>query len=431
MSVLDPPPFDPLDGPGAVRVDIAGLGMIDDVGLADDQVLVDAVRAMEAAQRRLDAMRLAVVGELDARGEPITRTGLPTPAWLGSEFGLPRPAATRAVTTARMLRRSLHVVADALAGGVITFDHAALLARLCTPRVEPIVVELQERFVELAHGVRFEQWAREVRALIDLADTDGAEPDASNARLAMSDGLCGELHLDVDLVGDGAASVRAALLEEVDRRFRAHQRDKEAVDGQAADVLLGLPGRRQLLAEALVEIVRRGTAVRPGVPAPVTDVTVVVYASDPLVAFTPDGVRLADGTVRRLACDATFHALIVDADGVPLDLRRGARFASKDQRRAAMVRDGGCVHPGCDAPPAWVQLHHVIEWGDDGFTDMVNLASGCPTHHSLWHSTGWNIRADDDGPGQGFLITTPDGTVLRSQQHGRPRPTARREDRAA
>jgi hypothetical protein len=422
MSVLDPPPFDPLDG--------LGLATVVDVVSADDRELVDAVRALEAAQRQLDAARLAVLGELDARGEPISRTGLPTPAWLGSEFGLPRPATTRAVATARSLRRTLHVVASALADGAISFDHAALLARLCTPRVEHVVVELQERFIELAAGVRFEQWAREVRALIDLADTDGAEPDGSDARLHMSDGLCGELHLDVDLVGDGAASVRAALLDEVDRRFRAHQRDREEADTQGPDGFQDLPGRRQLLAEALVEIVRRGTAVRPGVPAPVTDVTLVVHASDPLVAFTPDGVRLADGTTRRLACDATFHALIVDSDSVPLDLRRGARFASKDQRRAAMVRDGGCVHPGCDAPSAWVHLHHVLEWDDDGHTDMANLASCCPTHHGLWHSTGWSIRADDS-PGQGFLITAPDGTELRSQQHGRPRPAGGAAHRAA
>ena len=412
MSVLDPPPFDPLDVLGPVRVA--------DVGLAADDELVDAVRSMEAAQRQLDAARLAVLGELDARGEPITRTGLPSAAWLGSEFCLPRPATGRAVATARSLRRTLHVVAAALADGVITFDHAALLARLCTPRVEHVVVELQERFIELAQDVRYEQWAREVRALIDLADADGAEPDGSDARLSMADGLCGELHLDVDLVGEGAASVRAALLDEVDRRFRAHQRCRDEAAAQDPGGHQDLPGRRQLLAEALVEIVRRGSAVRPGVPAPVTDVTLVVHASDPLVALTPDGVRLTDGTYRRLACDATFHALIVDSDGVPLDLRRSARFASKDQRRAAMVRDGGCVHPGCDAPSAWVHLHHVLEWDDDGVTDMVNLASCCPSHHGLWHSRGWSIRADD-GPGQGFLITTPDGTVLRSQQHGRPR----------
>lgn len=422
MSVLDPPPFDPLDVPGLVR--------LADVGLAADQELVDAVRAMEAARRQLDAARLAVLGELDARGEPIARTGLPTAAWLGSEFGLPRPATGREVATARSLRRTLHMVASALADGLITFDHAALLARLCTPRVERVVVDLQERFVELAQGVRFEQWAREVRALVDLADVDGAEPEGSAARLSMSDGLCGELHLDVDLVGDGAASVRAALLEEVDRRFSAHQRGQDAAGVQGPDGHRDLPSRRQLLAEALVEIVRRGAAVRPGVPAPVTDVTLVVQASDPLVAFTPDGVRLTDGTYRRLACDATFHALIVDSDGVPLDLRRSARFASKDQRRAAMVRDGGCVHPGCDAPSAWVHLHHVLEWGAGGFTDMANLASCCPTHHGLWHSTGWSIRADD-GPGQGFLITTPDGTVLRSQQRGRPRSSGGQLDRAA
>lgn len=406
MSVLDPPVLDP-----------PGLDVPVDVRSADDGELVDAVRQMEAARRRLDAARMAVLAELDARGEPIGRTGLSASSWLGAEFGLPRPSTARDLRVARTLRSTLTETADALAAGRISFEHAALLVRLCIPRVQQVVVELQQRCIELAQDVRFEKWAHEVRALIEHADTDGAPPEDRDDTLSMSDGLSGELHLDVVLTGDGAASVRAALLDEVERRHRAHRRDREA------GATFELPGRRQLMAEALVELVRRGCAVRPGAPAPVTDVTLVVQASDPLVACTPDGVRLADGTYRRLACDATFHAVVVDSLGVPLDMGRGVRFATKDQRRAALVRDGGCVHPGCDAPPSWVHLHHVIEWDDDGRSDLVNFASACPTHHGLWHRRGWSI-CSDDGPGQGFLITTPTGAILRSQRHGRPRPPA-------
>ena len=47
-------------------------------------------------------------------------------------------------------------IAEALQLGWISFDHAALLARLCVPRVEAVMVELQQRFIELALVERFD-----------------------------------------------------------------------------------------------------------------------------------------------------------------------------------------------------------------------------------------------------------------------------------
>jgi hypothetical protein len=46
-------------------------------------------------------------------------------------------------------------------------------------------------------------------------------------------------------------------------------------------------------------------------------------------------------------CDPVLHALVVDSLGVPLDLGRSVRFANRDQRRAASVRDG--VNPAAHA----------------------------------------------------------------------------------
>lgn len=382
---------------------------------APDEDLVGAVRSLEAAQRSLDAVRVALVAELDGRGEPLRRTGLRTPGWLGHEFGLPRAEAHRQVAVGRRLRSGLPVVAAALASGTITLAHASLLCRLATPRVQEVVVALQQELVDLARGVRFERWAREVRALVDLADPDGGhDPRPEDNHLGLSDGLEGSLHLDVSLVGDRAASVRAALMAEAERQWRRHR------ELRAADPDHAIPSRGQVLAEALTELVRRGSATRPGAPAPVTDVTLVIGASEPVAAHTPDGVRLADGTTRLLACDAAVRALVVDSLGVPLDLGTTVRFATAEQRRAAMVRDGGCVHPGCDAPPSWTHLHHCHHARDGGPTDLRNLASGCPQHHALWHRADWDIRADPDTPGR-FLITTPAGRRLRSQRHGRPR----------
>ena len=46
-----------------------------DVVTAPDELLVAAVSDLEAVQRALDSARLALVGELDARGEPAPRVG--------------------------------------------------------------------------------------------------------------------------------------------------------------------------------------------------------------------------------------------------------------------------------------------------------------------------------------------------------------------
>ena len=396
------------DGPGLVP------GVVD-ARAASDAELVGLVRSLESQQRSLDALRSVVLAELDARDEPQRRTGLRTPGWLGAEFGLPRDEAHRRVGVARRLRADLPVVADALGAGRISFAHAAFLCRLANPRVRDVVIAMQQELVDLSIGVRFEQWAKEVRALIDLADADGGhDPRPEDNHLSLSDGLDGQVHLDVGLVGEHAAVVRAALVEEAERQWRRHR------ELRAAEPEHPLPSRGQLLAEALTELVRRGTASRPNVPAPVTDVTLVIQASDPLDAHTPDGVRLADGTTRHLLCDAAIHALVVDSLGVPLDLGTTIRFATQEQRRAARVRDGGCVHPGCDAPPTWTHLHHCHHASRGGPTDLHNLASGCPQHHALWHRTDWNIETDPDHPGR-FLITTPDGHQLRSQHHGRVR----------
>ena len=168
--------------------------------------------------------------------------------------------------------------------GRVTLAHVELLARLCHTRVEHVVVDCQDTLIALAVGVRFEQWAREVRALIDLADTDGPEPGPDHNHVAMGDGLSGELHLDITLVGDSAQSVRAALLAELERRHRTHRRLANLDPDHVT------PTRAQLLAEAFVELIRRGHTAGAGTRAPVTDVTLVVQASDPVHASTPDGV---------------------------------------------------------------------------------------------------------------------------------------------
>ncbi len=77
-------------------------------------------------------------------------------------------------------------------------------------------------------------------------------------------------------------------------------------------------------------------------------------------------------TARELACDAGVQRLLLGVEGEPLVLGRRERLFTPAQRRALAARDGGCIWPGCTAPPAWCHAHHVRHWADGGATDVDN-----------------------------------------------------------
>jgi hypothetical protein len=69
---------------------------------------------------------------------------------------------------------------------------------------------------------------------------------------------------------------------------------------------------------------------------------------------TGDDLSVADA--RRLACTASLLPMVLSGESQPLDLGRAARLFDKGQRVALAHRDGGCVFPGCDRPPAWSEV---------------------------------------------------------------------------
>jgi hypothetical protein len=99
-------------------------------------------------------------------------------------------------------------------------------------------------------------------------------------------------------------------------------------------------------------------------------------------------------TARRLACDADIIPAILAADGTILDLGRSQRTWSTAQRRAARLRDGGCVFPKCQAPLNQCDLHHLDFYALGGPTDHDNSAHLCHFHHWLIHHKNWQISRD-------------------------------------
>ena len=101
------------------------------------------------------------------------------------------------------------------------------------------------------------------------------------------------------------------------------------------------------------------------------------------------GNPLTAATVRRMCCDAAIIPAVLGTDSAVLDLGRSSRLASADQIRYLRLRDRCCTFPGCDRPPSWCQVHHLLEWdADQGPTDVSNLALLCTRHHTEVHARG-------------------------------------------
>jgi hypothetical protein len=154
---------------------------------------------------------------------------------------------------------------------------------------------------------------------------------------------------------------------------------------------------------------------------------------------TSRGATMTVAAALRLAADADIIPVILDDGGGVLCYGRTKRHATIGQRRVLAARDGGCSFPGCDIPPEWCQVHHIIRWEHGGTTDLNNLTLVCGFHHREHERHGWQCRITDGVPHwlPPWWID-PDRTPQRNTTHHiarylvPPHPVGtRRTDRAA
>jgi hypothetical protein len=120
----------------------------------------------------------------------------------------------------------------------------------------------------------------------------------------------------------------------------------------------------------------------------------------------PSGVGWIDGvaepistaTVVEEICSHGYRLLVTGPDGEILHLSRRHRYYTAQQVRALAVRDGGCVWPGCQAPPAWCHAHHVTEFENNGKTTVKNGVLLCSHHHHMLHNFPYRLRMREGHP---------------------------------
>jgi len=405
------------------RVSLAGLTEVlaaaaaaDVDALCEDDLLATATE-LERLQRFVDGARCRVLAKLERDGTTDVRFGLPTARWLAREAELPKGVASGRVHLAKRLQSTLPVTGEALARGEINVHHAQVLSRAANPRIVEAVREIEAELLVLRKGcATFDAWKADVGHIARQLDADGGftpDDDPSRARFRGSRGLDDGFHFSGSVYGADAASFEAALNEGADALWRRLSRDA------ALSNALPSPTRPMVMAMALLELVRYGHQARKGGTAsePAADITVVMNLMDPFRSGrTSYGARLSEELMEFLACNATFAALIANDLGVPLDLGRSSRFASREQRRALLYRHGGtCAFPGCDVPLHRCDIHHIRAWDDGGRTDLVNLIPLCRYHHGVNHRRGWELVTNRDHT---YTWTTP----LGEQLHSRPPP---------
>ncbi|HEY9242527.1 MAG TPA: HNH endonuclease signature motif containing protein, partial [Streptosporangiaceae bacterium] len=107
----------------------------------------------------------------------------------------------------------------------------------------------------------------------------------------------------------------------------------------------------------------------------------------------------------------------VPSVSLPLDTGTPATMIIPCLRRLVMARDRHCAFPGCHAPPAACQVHHLKPKANGGETRLANLVLLCAFHHLIAvHQWGWTLTLHADGT---ITAVSPDHTrTLHS--HGPP-----------
>jgi hypothetical protein len=364
-----------------------------------------AVAELIGLDDRLHAKVLTTVAAFDKAGAwALDGTGSMR-AWLKQHADRSPHAASQLARTAALLAL-LPVTAGAyddgrLSGGQLDAIVSNLSQRVVSRFAEHETELLPRLLVLPANDVArvMQEW----RARVDAELDEREKPDrARELKLAATFGR--RWHGTITLDDEGGTTLDTALA-------LAFRDDAE-----------GEPSRSfaHKRADALVDIARfyldHRAAPPKGRHRPHVNVLVdldALRAEQP--GATVDGRPLVFSDIEMLLCDCNLHRVLTDAKGVILDYGRATRTVPTPLFNALAIRDGGCRHPGCDAPVAWCDAHHVVHWTNDGETNMSNLVLKCRRHHHLAHKRRWAEQLHPDGT---LVITTDTGLVMTSRPPG-------------
>jgi len=318
--------------------------------------------------------------------------------WLRGHTAATGPEAAATLAAGRLAARMPAVGAAAATGG-ISASQMAVIDKILTERVwqtgAAAGVDLPALDLLVAetavHTPR--TLADTCQKIADALDPDGPPPtDPTEVRgLRITRRADGTRTLRGTLDAAGGERVEAAL-ESISAAGRC-EGDPRDRDQRAGDALVQLADLH--LAAGDLPVLRK---VKPQITALIQLEDLTDPDTRPAATRLGSGATTTNTVARQAACDADIARILLGPDGLPLDVGRAHRLVPAHIRRAAEVRDGGCVFAGCHAPAWWCDAHHLIHWIDGGETSLANTALLCERHHTQVHH-GYSLRWDPDDGG--------------------------------
>jgi uncharacterized protein DUF222 len=372
--------------------------------------LLVRLRGLLAAQNRIAAEVTRTVRECEGAGA-AEFDGLKSMAsWLRGHGHLSAAEAGRVVRAGRACA-SLPAVAAAFAAGQVTAEQVAVIAPISTDdRLRAAAARgadlagIDAVLAQIAAEQPHDALRQAVQHYLARLDPDGPEPDPTEGRrLAIVTHADGSLTGRFDLDAVGGERLQAAL-EAVLQAGRGAGDDRTRAQ-QRADALVQLCDNA--LAAGSLPILR---GHKPQVLVTVGLADLADPTPGPGTAAMGFGATISAARARGLACDAQLTRIVLGPGGAPLDYGRTVRLVPPHVRRAAEVRDGGCVFTGCAAPTWWCDVHHLLEWINGGETSLDNSALLCERHHTKVHH-GFRVERRPDGR---WRTRRPDGTEIHT-----------------
>jgi len=408
-------PGAPAPAPGAVRAALTELTRAIDAlqseslgGLDDEQVL-GLFREVETQRRRLPTVDHRLITELECRSMATKLLARGTAGLLTDLLQVDVGEAKSRVRAAGLLgprtaitgeaREPVYpATATAQAAGTISDKHARIITKTIgqLPHTldEETTALAEQTLVGQAAGLRPSELGKVAERLTAYLDPDG--------RLSNDTDRAGRRGLHIGKQRADGMSPISGLLDPatralVDAAFSALARP--VADGDTPDPRS--PAQRNH--DALAALCRNalasgGLPSNRGLPATVVlTMTLTELESETGVATTATGGLVPIRDALALAADTHWVLCLLGTDGQPLHLGRSARLASTAQRLALYARDKGCTRPGCDIPPRWCEVHHLVEWQHGGATDINTMCLVCSFDHHLITDEGFTVRMGSRG----------------------------------
>jgi hypothetical protein len=318
----------------------------------------------------------------------------------------------------------------------------ALRTGLGSPRLDSMAADWRRAVLELISDTWVGHWrpedlgkaAKRTRASLDglAAQIEAAQrfEQRSFRRVVRASGM---VHYDIDLDPESDARVFGPIKRLLSPRFGG-PRFTSADDIVAADRLVEDPrSNEQLQVDTLVDLIDRGVRADEGALFKTLEpqVMVAVTSADLRKAYDtaaarrrhragdhggcpgatsasgcsgPDaGIAWIDGTdhpitavdALRMVCAGGFTPALFDESGQAIDIGRAQRYFTAKQRRAMAGRDGGCMFPGCERPPADCEAHHINPWARSVRNRISETRDGillCRRHHKAIHDAGAHVE---------------------------------------